>query len=943
MKTLKLLILLISFTASVQAQVSGTVFRDFNGNGSREVSASFNEIGVAGIQVTAFNSSNNIIASFTTASNGTYTIPASGSVYNNVKGSNTGFVPNGTAVRIEFTGLKTGDRPAPTGTDNKGNVQFVMAPATSISFAVNYPEEYSNAAPRLATSVYKEGHAPANDQVLITVDYNAIGAAKTYPNISTEGEQSQLGSTYGLAYHRLSNTLFASSFQKRHTSYGMSNSTGAIYRINNPTDNSSAGVSLFLDLNALYGFDIAGVNPHPNTITDFTTDNASYGQVGRISFGDMDISEDGMSLWTINLNDRYLYKIPLGSDPYNPVAPTSTAVIGRYPLFNICDCDADGANDLATDNDARPFAIKPYRGKVYVGLICNGQSTPTIFNNLRARVFAFDPITLTSTEVLNFALNYDRGNGNTAAIAFPNGVPAGSGYTAPHAANWRPWDDTYTTASTFQWSWYDPSYREGGYSQPMFGGLDFDDNGNMIIGLRDRFGDMVGDGVYDPAGTTLLEANGNGDLLRAQFNGTGWNFVLAEATHGTEFFFEDNYGGLHQETSMGGLAVYHGGNHIVNTAMDPVSNLSGGFDWTRFSDGGLDRSFEIVRRASGQAVASHIFAKANTLGEVELMSLAAPIEIGNRVWRDDDADGIQDANEPGLAAVIIELYNEAGTILLATTTTDTEGYWVFNNVNVSGGLRVQTKYKVRVSNTQYNMVGVGVLSGYFLTAKNVASVSATGYADNDAENVAGGWAEISLETGFSGHNSHDYDFGFAQVPLLAKDDFLLSAQKKSDRVLLSWTHEGSGVNDFEIERSVNGAQYSKIGSITNTIDSKFKFEDLNPGAGQILYRIKLVKANVVKYSNNQSVNFGQLNKTRLFPNPASSEIRIDILNNTSPSIEVYLFNQNGQLVARNIYKANAGNTMVQLTGLNQLANGTYFVKVSGSQGDISYQKLIISH
>ncbi len=141
--------------------------------------------------------------------------------------------------------------------------------------------------------------------------------------------------------------------------------------------------------------------------------------------------------------------------------------------------------------------------------------------------------------------------------------------------------------------------REGGYSQPIFAGLDFDDAGNMIIGLRDRFGDMMGDGVYDPGGTTIMEADGNGDLIRAVVNGgTGWNFVASEATNGTEFFGNDDYN-MHEETSMGGLAIYHGADHIISTTMDPESNLSGGFDWTRFSDGGLDRSYEVIRRSSG--------------------------------------------------------------------------------------------------------------------------------------------------------------------------------------------------------------------------------------------------------------------------------------------------------------------------------------------------------
>ena len=62
----------------------------------------------------------------------------------------------------------------------------------------------------------------------------------------------------------------------------------------------------------------------------------------------------------------------------------------------------------------------------------------------------------------------------------------------------------------------------------------------------------------------------------------------------------------------------------------------------------------------------------------------APIySLGNRVWLDvnnsgtiDPADGVA----PGIAGVTVNLYNAAGTTLLATTTTDPSGYYRFDNL-----------------------------------------------------------------------------------------------------------------------------------------------------------------------------------------------------------------------------------------------------------------------
>ncbi|MGH1506237.1 MAG: SdrD B-like domain-containing protein, partial [Acidimicrobiales bacterium] len=50
--------------------------------------------------------------------------------------------------------------------------------------------------------------------------------------------------------------------------------------------------------------------------------------------------------------------------------------------------------------------------------------------------------------------------------------------------------------------------------------------------------------------------------------------------------------------------------------------------------------------------------------------------IGDRVWSDLDGDGIQDAGEPGLSGVTVELLDAVGTVV-ATDTTDGAGAYSF--------------------------------------------------------------------------------------------------------------------------------------------------------------------------------------------------------------------------------------------------------------------------
>ncbi|MCB0547270.1 MAG: DUF11 domain-containing protein, partial [Phaeodactylibacter sp.] len=55
-----------------------------------------------------------------------------------------------------------------------------------------------------------------------------------------------------------------------------------------------------------------------------------------------------------------------------------------------------------------------------------------------------------------------------------------------------------------------------------------------------------------------------------------------------------------------------------------------------------------------------------------------PMQAGDRVWRDENGNGVQEACEPPIAGMLIALYDESG-MLLATTSSDTEGRYHFTH------------------------------------------------------------------------------------------------------------------------------------------------------------------------------------------------------------------------------------------------------------------------
>ncbi len=103
-----------------------------------------------------------------------------------------------------------------------------------------------------------------------------------------------------------------------------------------------------------------------------------------------------------------------------------------------------------------------------------------------------------------------------------------------------------------------------------------------------------------------------------------------------------------------------------------------------------------------------------------------PASIGDKVWRDDDRDGAQDANEPGVAGVTVNLLDAQGNVV-STTVTDADGAYLF--VNLTPG--------------NY-MVEFVAKPGYPFTQSNTGNDDA---ADSDADPITGRTGVITLEPG----------------------------------------------------------------------------------------------------------------------------------------------------------------------------------------------------
>lgn len=807
--------------------ISGKVFQDFNSDGLFDNSGGTAalpaavDIGVAGVVVTAYTSLNASAGTATTASDGTYSISATG----------TG------PYRVEFTSIPSGyspsfrSRTSGNGTASPGasssnsgtTVQFVPNGNTAnLNLGLVKAKDYCQDNPNICSQLYGVGTA-SQPEALFTVPFRA-GSTRTgtengaFPTAFSDfmtGPQNSLattddiGTTFGLAYNRNTKVVYASAFMKKHSMFGPAG-TGAIYQVT-----SGGSVSVYANLNTIFGANTAGANPHNTGNYDSDNGNTTWNAVGKVGLGGMAISDDQANLFVMNLANTTIYRVPTSG-----TLNTSTIRTYVFPT-TISDC--------AATTDVRPFAVTYYEGLVYVGAICSGDSTNSPAN-LRAYVYSFDPAATTTvfTQRMNFPLNYSR-------MLVDPGVDA----------KWNDWTTSYAniaTGSNFI------------YPQPWLTDIDFD-RGNMILSLRDRMGDQTSvNSQSNPNNTNTGKGITAGDVLRACGNPTnGWTLEsngvcggITSAGTGTgegpnngEYYYQEDYhtnSVPHYEVGMGAAHQVPGFNVSVMGIFDPIymdgTNVydSQGFRWFVNSTGAQNR---------GYLSNSGDFGKANGQGNVIVMCDAAPIEIGNRIWIDTDKDGVQDPGEVGLAGVTVHLYNSSGT-LVGTAVTDANGEYIFtygasadsdttdSTGYVNGGILPNSTYYISLDRNADYLSG-GALFGYRTTIKDQTSqLGDDDSSDNDAEFVlnptgspTGSWPSITVTTGGAGASNHTYDFGVYRNPSAAGVDV-------SGRVM---TAQGNGLVNAQIVMA------EADGTVRRAITGPFgyyQFEDVTAGQTVIL-------------------------------------------------------------------------------------------------------------
>jgi hypothetical protein len=266
----------------------------------------------------------------------------------------------------------------------------------------------------------------------------------------TLAEQDRIGTAYGVAVDARDDAVYLGAYHKRTTRFGPGG-PGAIYRLDLRTGDSRLWQTLE-----------AGADHHRYDVDQGDDyDAAAVPWAGKVSLGDIDLSEAGNELFAVNLFDRRIYRLSVQTGQ----------VLGSFGI---------GSGSETWAARARPFGLGYHDGWLYHGVVdsCEWSSDPRCPTG---HVYRSRDDGTQMSEVTAFSFDY---------------------------------------RARRQWSgWFDDAQvsRAGEYfSQPLIADIEFGSDGSMVLGLKDRQGMQFSPPTDEGRGDILLAAMDGRDGFRVQ-------------------------------------------------------------------------------------------------------------------------------------------------------------------------------------------------------------------------------------------------------------------------------------------------------------------------------------------------------------------------------------------------------------------------------------------
>jgi HYR domain/Ricin-type beta-trefoil lectin domain-like/Secretion system C-terminal sorting domain len=174
-----------------------------------------------------------------------------------------------------------------------------------------------------------------------------------------------------------------------------------------------------------------------------------------------------------------------------------------------------------------------------------------------------------------------------------------------------------------------------------------------------------------------------------------------------------------------------------------------------------------------------------------------------------------------------------------------------------------------------------------------------------------------------------------------------NAKAEAHRARIEWVDNTGYKNDYyEVEKlNTTSGKFESMSIINNTkFDDQLTSQtayDNEPTEGDNFYRVKVAYLDsVTKVSPVLKVNFNDVNAVKVFPNPASDFVDIDLTTYSAGTVNIHLYNSFGQEVAAQTVEK--GKTSIVHLDITNQQSGNYMIRIT-AQGkrDVTKQLHII--
>ncbi|MDT7837383.1 SdrD B-like domain-containing protein [Aquabacterium sp. OR-4] len=173
--------------------------------------------------------------------------------------------------------------------------------------------------------------------------------------------------------------------------------------------------------------------------------------------------------------------------------------------------------------------------------------------------------------------------------------------------------------------------------------------------------------------------------------------------------------------------------------------------------------------------------------------------VGDKVWEDADHDNVQDAGEKGIGGITVKLMDSTGTTVLATTTTNSSGNYLFSNLDP--GAYVLQFDKTNVSYYSSTWGGTYNLSTWKWAKKDIGSNDGI---DSDVAGDAVATTNVSKTSAFtlvSGQSDMSKDAGITPIVIDLNGDGIQTVARSASDATFDLFGNGSAVKSGWISGS----------------------------------------------------------------------------------------------------------------------------------------------